>query len=245
MPTGAYLRNLSFQLSHLSISFSFQWSHIDRFHFRVIFSMLSCGYLCLCSRNHGICKDFFLYVETHQFGLFATSTAQIQDAPVLRGAIDEVSSIERITYLLVRAIHMATFSSSHTASTGSLRKKVAELEKIRDLGKKRNPKKDDFIVSVPDSLAFLDTASMPTVPTAVGVALFTKVLMMITTQEMIEQKKQHAPPEQGTVRMLSREEWDEIQEIRPRTSFESKLARPNARLRTGEPLSMVEVVTVF
>lgn len=39
--------------------------------------------------------------------------------------------------------------------------------------------------------------------------------------------------------MLTREEWDEIQEIRPRTPFESKLARPNARIRTGEPVHLV------
>ena len=39
--------------------------------------------------------------------------------------------------------------------------------------------------------------------------------------------------------MLEREEWDEIQEIRPRTPFESKLARPQARLRTGEPIRLV------
>lgn len=39
--------------------------------------------------------------------------------------------------------------------------------------------------------------------------------------------------------MLSREEWEEIRDVRPRTPFESKLARPNARIRTGEPLHMV------
>lgn len=39
--------------------------------------------------------------------------------------------------------------------------------------------------------------------------------------------------------MLSREEWEDIQEVRPRTPFESKLARPDARLRTDEPLHMV------
>ena len=38
--------------------------------------------------------------------------------------------------------------------------------------------------------------------------------------------------------MLSREEWDEIQEVRPRTPFESKLARPHARLRTGEKMRL-------
>lgn len=58
---------------------------------------------------------------------------------------------------------------------------------------------------------------------------------------MIERKIKHAPAGQGTVRMLSREEWDEIQEVRPRTPFESKLARPNARIRTGEPVPMVKL----
>ncbi|CAL5406161.1 unnamed protein product [Camellia sinensis] len=56
------------------------------------------------------------------------------------------------------------------------------------------------------------------------------------SQEMIEHKIQHAPAGQGTVRMLTREEWEEIKEVRPRTPFESKLACPNARIRTGEPL---------
>lgn len=48
-----------------------------------------------------------------------------------------------------------------------------------------------------------------------------------------------APPEQGTIRMLSREEWDAIQEVRPRTPFESKFARANARIRSGEPVKLV------
>ena len=56
---------------------------------------------------------------------------------------------------------------------------------------------------------------------------------------MIERKIKNAPPGQGTVRMLSREEWEDIREIRPRTPFESKLARPNARIRTGERLRWV------
>lgn len=61
------------------------------------------------------------------------------------------------------------------------------------------------------------------------------------SQERIEKKIQKAPPGQGTVRMLSREEWEEFREVRPRTPFESKLARPNARIRTGEPLHMVSL----
>eukprot|EP00262_Sarcandra_glabra_P018669 TRINITY_DN6786_c0_g1_i1.p1 TRINITY_DN6786_c0_g1~~TRINITY_DN6786_c0_g1_i1.p1 ORF type:complete len:526 (+),score=63.60 TRINITY_DN6786_c0_g1_i1:181-1758(+) len=56
----------------------------------------------LASCNELICKDFFLYVENNQFGLFATTTAQIQDAPAIEGAIQGVPSIEKITFHLVR-----------------------------------------------------------------------------------------------------------------------------------------------
>lgn len=59
------------------------------------------------------------------------------------------------------------------------------------------------------------------------------------SQETIERKINNAPAGQGTVRMLTREEWEEIREVRPRTPFESKLARPNARIRTEEPLRLV------
>ncbi|MCL7050761.1 hypothetical protein MKW94_028619 [Papaver nudicaule] len=108
-------------------------------------------------------------------------------------------------------------------------------------------KKNDFLVEVPES----DTLKMPMVLAAVALALFGKVLMMVCvqydeskSQERIEHKIRNAPEGQGTVRMLSPEEWEEIQEVRPRTPFESKLARPNARLRTVEPLRMgIDVVT--
>uniref|UniRef100_A0A803PD12 Uncharacterized protein n=1 Tax=Cannabis sativa TaxID=3483 RepID=A0A803PD12_CANSA len=60
-------------------------------------------------------------------------------------------------------------------------------------------------------------------------------------QERIEKQIEDAPEGQGTVRMLTREEWEAIQEVRPRTPFESKLARPNARIRTGEPLRKEDV----
>ncbi|GER42029.1 deoxyguanosinetriphosphate triphosphohydrolase [Striga asiatica] len=56
-----------------------------------------------------------------------------------------------------------------------------------------------------------------------------------TEQERIERKMKETPG-LGSVRMLTREEWDAIQEMRPRTPFESKIARPNAKIRTGEPL---------
>ncbi|XP_020549469.1 light-mediated development protein DET1 isoform X2 [Sesamum indicum] len=49
-----------------------------------------------------ICKDFFLYSEKNQFGIFASSTAQIHDAPAVGGAIQGIPSIEKITFHLVR-----------------------------------------------------------------------------------------------------------------------------------------------
>ncbi|KAK1273764.1 Light-mediated development protein DET1 [Acorus gramineus] len=56
----------------------------------------------LASANELICKDFFLYVENNQFGLFATSTAQVHDAPAIEGATPGVPPIEKITFHLVR-----------------------------------------------------------------------------------------------------------------------------------------------
>ncbi|XP_068657594.1 uncharacterized protein [Aristolochia californica] len=135
---------------------------------------------------------------------------------------------------------MHTWSPSRPSN--ALRSKIAELQKARR--KRRDPKRDQFMVDVPESKSYLDTATMPMILTAVAVALFAKVLMTVDEskeQERIERRIQKAPPEQGTVRMLSREEWDAIQEVRPRTPFESKFARPNARLRTDEPWRMEDV----
>jgi de-etiolated-1 len=58
--------------------------------------------ISLASSNEYICKDFFLYVERHQYGLFATSTAQNNDSSATEGAIHGVPSIEKITFHLVR-----------------------------------------------------------------------------------------------------------------------------------------------
>ncbi|KAK3034010.1 hypothetical protein RJ639_033295 [Escallonia herrerae] len=176
-------------------------------------------------------------------------------------------------FQFVRQLH--TFSAD--APSDSLKKKIAELEKLK---KRKNPKKNQLFVEVPESKSYLDTATMPMILTVVGVALFAKLLMMpgsshldfllvlhghsvkwavfivmatdvvciiywqydeSKSQETIERKIRNAPAGQGTVRMLTREEWEEIQELRPRTPFESKLARPNARLRTGEKLHMVKL----
>ncbi|PIN20359.1 hypothetical protein CDL12_06950 [Handroanthus impetiginosus] len=130
---------------------------------------------------------------------------------------------------------------SHDGPSDTLKRKVAELEKKR---KRRDPKKNQLFVDVPESRSYLDTATLPMILTVVGTALFAKLLMMhdeATSQERIERKIKNAPAGQGTVRMLTREEWDAIQEVRPRTPFESKISRPNARIRTGEPLHLEDV----
>ncbi|KAK0607886.1 hypothetical protein LWI29_022011 [Acer saccharum] len=67
--------------------------------FESFFTQLYC--ITLASCNELICKDFFLSMENNQFGLFATSTPQIHDAPANEGAIQEVPFIEKITFHLV------------------------------------------------------------------------------------------------------------------------------------------------
>ncbi|CAL1381392.1 unnamed protein product [Linum trigynum] len=134
-----------------------------------------------------------------------------------------------------RGLHML---SRGDGPSETLRRRVSELEKLR---KRKNPRKHELFVQVPESLKFLDTATMPMILTVVGTALVAKLLMMYDqskSEEMIERKIEHAPSGQGTVRMLSREEWEEIREVRPRTPFESKLARPRARIRTDDAISV-------
>lgn len=140
--------------------------------------------------------------------------------------------------MLGRELH----THSYDGPSEALKRKVAELEKRRKMRTSR--KKDQFFVEVPESKSYLDTATMPMILAAVGIALFAKLLMMYDdsrSQELLERKIKHAPAGQGTVRMLTREEWEEFREVRPRTPFESRLARPNARIRTGEPLRLEDM----
>ncbi|RZC68107.1 hypothetical protein C5167_031363 [Papaver somniferum] len=148
--------------------------------------------------------------------------------------------ISRSLFQSRRLIH----TQSHNPPSETLKKTVSEMKNKKKNVANRSKKNDEFLVEVPESMAYLDTLKMPVVLTAVAVALFAKVLMLYDeskSQERIERKIRNAPEGQGTVRMLSPEEWEEIQEVRPRTPFESKLARPNARLRTDEPLCMGDV----
>lgn len=61
--------------------------------------------------------------------------------------------------------------------TESLKRKALELEKKRKMRSSKT--KDQFIVPVPESLSYLDTATMPMIVVAVGVAIFAKLLMMV------------------------------------------------------------------
>ncbi|XP_006643642.1 light-mediated development protein DET1 [Oryza brachyantha] len=104
---------------------AFSRNHQDLIVYRPIWPTFSCNEACdshdlppkankfdsffkqlysisLASSNEYICKDFFLYMECHQFGLFATSTAQSNDSSATEGAIHGVPSIEKITFYLVR-----------------------------------------------------------------------------------------------------------------------------------------------
>ncbi|XP_019444611.1 PREDICTED: light-mediated development protein DET1 isoform X1 [Lupinus angustifolius] len=107
----------------------------------------------LASCNERICKDFFLYMEGNQFGLFATSTAQIHDAPAVGGAIQGVPSIEKITFILLRledgvilddkvfyndfvnlTHNMGVFLYDDLLAIVSLRYQIIHILQIRDSG---------------------------------------------------------------------------------------------------------------
>ncbi|KAJ6948098.1 hypothetical protein NC651_002455 [Populus alba x Populus x berolinensis] len=51
----------------------------------------------------------------------------------------------------------------------------------------------------------------------------------------------NSPVGQGTIRMLTREEWEEFREVRSWTPFESKLARSNTHIRTEELVRMEDL----
>ncbi|KAM6562113.1 hypothetical protein CsatB_022111 [Cannabis sativa] len=157
---------------------------------------------------------------------------------------------KKLSMLIQRQFQLRSVSHSlhlhhhqpRNGPTESLRQKVAEREKKR----KKIKKNDAFVVLVPEGLKYLDTPTLPMTLTFIGIAIAAKLLYMYEysdtkVQERIEKQIEDAPEGQGTVRMLTREEWEAIQEVRPRTPFESKLARPNARIRTGEPLRKEDV----
>ncbi|KAL8506912.1 hypothetical protein ACS0TY_017705 [Phlomoides rotata] len=148
-----------------------------------------------------------------------------------------MDGVRRTMFQICRKVHKL----SHDGPSDTLKRKVAEINKKK---KTKDPKRERLYVDVPESTKWLDVPTMPMILISVGTAIFAKILMMIdetTAEERFERKIQNAPEGQGTVRMLTREEWDKIQDLRPRTPFESSLARPNAKIRTGDPLKMEDV----
>lgn len=196
---------------------------------RIAFSIVQ---LLISSRNLSVnllavkCRQFFFF--------FFNCKSKSKNHSVDSCSVSVMFGVGQRLFLVQRRLH----TLSRDGPSESLKTRVAELEKTR---KRKNVKKNDVFVEVPESKSFLDTASLPMFLTVAAIALFAKLLMMYDdskSQEMIEHKIKNAPPGQGTMRMLTREEWEEFQEVRPRTPFESKLARPNAKIRTGEPLHM-------
>ncbi|XP_058778361.1 light-mediated development protein DET1 isoform X2 [Vicia villosa] len=119
--------------------------------FDSFFTQLYCVPLVSC--NELICKDFFLYMESNKFGLFATSTAQIHDAPAVGGAVQGVPSIEKITFHLLRmedgeildkkvfsndfvnlTHNMGVFLYDDLLAIVSLRYQIIHILQIRDSG---------------------------------------------------------------------------------------------------------------
>ena len=76
-----------------------------------------------------------------------------------------------------RQLH--TLSLSHEGPSETLKRKIAGLQRTRKSKKNLKIKKEQFIVEVPESKSYLDTASLPMILTVVGVGLFAKLLMMV------------------------------------------------------------------
>lgn len=53
------------------------------------------------------------------------------------------------------------------------------LARLKEKKKQKDPRKNQLFVQVPESRAWLDTATMPMILTVVGTALFAKLLMMV------------------------------------------------------------------
>lgn len=83
-------------------------------------------------------------------------------------------NVRQTLFLLRNTKYLHT--TSHEAASESLKRMVADFQRKK---KTRNLKKNEVFVEVPESLSFLDTATMPMMLTAVGVALFAKLLMMV------------------------------------------------------------------
>ncbi|KAG6551750.1 hypothetical protein Mapa_006841 [Marchantia paleacea] len=100
-------------------------------------------------------------------------------------------------------------------------------------------------VEIPESKEFYDTPTLKVGVGMVAVAIISKLTMMYDEsqeEERVERKAREMVELQANQpKIVSRELWDHLQQLPPRTPFESRIARDNARIRTGDPLSMEDV----
>lgn len=72
------------------------------------------------------------------------------------------------------------------------------------------------------------------------VAVVAKLVMMYDESlepERVAQKAREFAKAQESLEPYTREEWDELQSVRPRTPFETSLGRERGRIRNGDPVS--------
>ncbi|XP_062170415.1 light-mediated development protein DET1 [Alnus glutinosa] len=143
----------------------------------------------LVSSNELICKDFFLYIERNQYGIFATSTAPVSDVPATGGAIQGVPYIEKLTFHLLRlgdgvrldekvfnndfvnlTHNMGVFLYDDLLAIVSLRNQAIHILQIRDSGNLVDVRaigafchEDDelFLNSNAQCMAFPDKSKLP------------------------------------------------------------------------------------
>lgn len=80
----------------------------------------------------------------------------------------------RFSHSLLRRRNSHTLADSPSPN---IKRRIEEWNRLRRGGRKG--KKDELFVPVPESKYFLDTATMPMILTAVAIALFAKILMMV------------------------------------------------------------------
>ncbi|KAG2722376.1 hypothetical protein I3843_02G109400 [Carya illinoinensis] len=121
--------------------------------FESFFTHLYSVSLASCNGNELICKDFFLYVESNQYGIIATSTPSIHDAAANGAAIQGVPYVEKLTFHLIRledgvildvkvfhndfvnlTHNMGVFLYDDLLAIASLRNQTIHILQIRDSG---------------------------------------------------------------------------------------------------------------
>ncbi|KAM7266307.1 hypothetical protein ACFE04_004204 [Oxalis oulophora] len=104
--------------------------------FESFFTQMYC--VSLASSNELICKDFFIYMESNQFRLFATSSSQIQDALHLTVLLEDgMILLDKKVFsndFINLAHNMGVFLFDDMLAIVSLRYQTIHIIQIRDSG---------------------------------------------------------------------------------------------------------------